>query len=206
MTGPTPADTNKTSGMAIAGFVCAFFCGVLGIIFSALGLAETKRTGMKGRGLAIAGIVISCIMLVIPILAAVAIPAFLEYMNKGKRVSSVVDLERMRRSVQSSYIETSRMPVGTGERVPSQPCCSFPSRKCEFKSDWNVSPWLELGYIGPQSSNFQYSYESDGKTMVTLRAIGDLDCDGQEVTWELTGRVVEGNLQFDPILEPTTID
>ncbi len=49
------------SGMAIAGFVLAFFFPILGIIFSAIGMGQTKDSRMKGRGLAIAGLTISIV-------------------------------------------------------------------------------------------------------------------------------------------------
>lgn len=60
---PTP---KKTNGMAITGFVLSFFCGVLGIVFSAIGLSQTgKDPNQGGRGLAIAGLIISIVSLVI---------------------------------------------------------------------------------------------------------------------------------------------
>ena len=51
----------RTSGLAIAGFVLSFFCGLLGLIFSCIGLNECKKSNgaVVGEGLAIAGIVIS---------------------------------------------------------------------------------------------------------------------------------------------------
>lgn len=60
--GPT-----RTSGMAIAGFVLSFFCGLLGLIFSIIGLNEVKRSNgtVGGGGLATAGIVISIVGMVI---------------------------------------------------------------------------------------------------------------------------------------------
>jgi hypothetical protein len=65
-----PVDTG-TNGMAIAGFVLSFFCSVLGLIFSIVGLNQIKERGQGGRGLAIAGIVIS----VLSIIAGIAIVA-----------------------------------------------------------------------------------------------------------------------------------
>ena len=56
------------SGWAVAGFVCSLvglfvpFLGILGIIFSAIGLKSSKR------GLAIAGLVIGIVAVVVPIL------------------------------------------------------------------------------------------------------------------------------------------
>jgi zinc ribbon protein len=61
-----PPVAARTSGMAIAGFVLSFFCGVLGLIFSILGYNEVKRSNgmVGGGGLALAGIIISIISLV----------------------------------------------------------------------------------------------------------------------------------------------
>lgn len=53
--------SQKTNGMAIAGFVLSFFCGLLGLIFSAVALSQIGKTGEGGKGLAIAGIVISVV-------------------------------------------------------------------------------------------------------------------------------------------------
>jgi hypothetical protein len=55
----------RTSGMAIAGFVLSFFCGLLGLIFSCIGYSECKKGNgtVSGEGLAIAGIVISIVNL-----------------------------------------------------------------------------------------------------------------------------------------------
>jgi hypothetical protein len=51
----------RTSGMAIAGFVLAFFCSILGLIFSIIGYNEARKSNgmVTGEGLALAGIIIS---------------------------------------------------------------------------------------------------------------------------------------------------
>ena len=43
------------------GSFSAFFCSILGLIFSLIGMNQTKQTGQSGRGLAIAGLVISIV-------------------------------------------------------------------------------------------------------------------------------------------------
>lgn len=55
----------RTSGMAIAGFVVSFFCGLLGLIFSCIGYSECRKSSgtVSGEGLAIAGIIISIVNL-----------------------------------------------------------------------------------------------------------------------------------------------
>jgi hypothetical protein len=67
----------RTSGMAIAGFVLSFFCSLLGLIFSIMGHNEVKRSdGMVGGGgLAIAGIAISAVGLVFWLIYVIAIIA-----------------------------------------------------------------------------------------------------------------------------------
>jgi len=67
----TSQDSSEWSGFAIAGFVCSlvgfflflltrfpFLLGTLGIIFSSIGLAQTIKKDKKGKGLAIAGLII----------------------------------------------------------------------------------------------------------------------------------------------------
>ncbi|WP_241010692.1 DUF4190 domain-containing protein [Mycobacterium camsae] len=63
---PPMYSTPRTNALAIASLVAAiagiFTCGIgniLGLIFGVVGLGQIKRTGEGGRGLAIAGIVIS---------------------------------------------------------------------------------------------------------------------------------------------------
>lgn len=52
------ADSDKMNGMAIAGFVLSLIFAPLGIVFSAIALGQIKKTGQKGYGFAIAGLVI----------------------------------------------------------------------------------------------------------------------------------------------------
>jgi hypothetical protein len=61
----------RGNGMAIAGFVLSFFVGLLGLIFSSIGLRRSREPGRSGRGLAIAGLVISAVNIVVSILIAV---------------------------------------------------------------------------------------------------------------------------------------
>ena len=74
----TPPMPQRTSGLAIAGFIVSFFCGVVGLVLSILGRNECKRSGgaVGGGGLAIAGIVISALHLVAAVLYLVVVLVF----------------------------------------------------------------------------------------------------------------------------------
>ncbi|HEY1558860.1 MAG TPA: DUF4190 domain-containing protein [Kofleriaceae bacterium] len=65
--GMPPPVMTRTSGMAITGFVLAFFCSLLGLIFSIIGYNECKRSGgaVTGEGLALAGIIISILSMLL---------------------------------------------------------------------------------------------------------------------------------------------
>lgn len=51
----------RTSGLAIAGFVTAFLCSLVGLILSIMARSEIKKSNgaLTGDGLAVAGIIIS---------------------------------------------------------------------------------------------------------------------------------------------------
>jgi len=69
MGGMPPGMAPRTSGMAIAGFILSFFCGLLGLIFSIIGYNECKKSNgmVRGEGLAVAGIIISIVSMLIGI-------------------------------------------------------------------------------------------------------------------------------------------
>ena len=68
-TGQPPA-SGKTSGWAIASFITGLLAiFVLGAIFGVVALRRINRLGQRGRGLAIAGLVLSAIWLVVIVIA-----------------------------------------------------------------------------------------------------------------------------------------
>ncbi|BBY61411.1 peptidylprolyl isomerase [Mycolicibacterium sarraceniae] len=66
---PVPQPTN---GMAVAALICAFVFAPLGIVFGHISLSQIKKSGEEGRGLAIAGLVISYLVTVVSIVALIA--------------------------------------------------------------------------------------------------------------------------------------
>ncbi len=69
--GQYPYAQAKTNGLAIAGFVLSFFISLVGLVLSIIALNQiNKSNGMqKGKGLAIAGIIIGALGMVFGALA-----------------------------------------------------------------------------------------------------------------------------------------
>ncbi len=75
---PQPAPTNS---LAIASLVCAFLFAPLGIIFGHISLSQIKRSGEEGRGLAIAGLVISYVVTVATIVVVIIAAIFVSWLG-----------------------------------------------------------------------------------------------------------------------------
>lgn len=67
---PPPASGNVNT-WAIVGFICSLFLPLLGLIFSIIALDQIERTGERGHGLALAGLISS----IATLLTAIAILA-----------------------------------------------------------------------------------------------------------------------------------
>ena len=74
--GSAPAASGKTNGISILAIVLGFVFPVGGIIAGAVALAQIKRTGEKGRGLAITGIVAGAVISVLAIIAVIGLVIF----------------------------------------------------------------------------------------------------------------------------------
>jgi hypothetical protein len=119
------------------------------------------------------------------VMAAVAIPAFMDYMKKAKKPEAVMQLNRISKSAKIYFIANDRLPSGQTSLTPAQSCCSGPQGKCvTTPQDWQQPIWQTLEFSIDEPGLYQYRYESDGKT-ATVEAIGDLDCDGQSATYRL---------------------
>jgi Tfp pilus assembly protein PilE len=205
-----PLPVPRTSGMAIAGFVLSFFCGLLGLIFSVIGRRECKNSNglVKGEGLAIAGMAISIATLalsVLGLLAAIAIPSFMAYTQKSKRTEADLMLTRMAKSAKTAYIVNGAFPDSRAQLTPASSCCEGRDHKCELNpADWETPAWQAIDFTTYQSTRFQYRYTSTATTF-EAEAVGDLDCDGHSVSYRLIVEVVDGN-PSSRIIAPTTQD
>ncbi|MDP5228721.1 MULTISPECIES: DUF4190 domain-containing protein [Arthrobacter] len=62
-----------TNVLAILSLIGAFIINIVGVILGIIALVQIKRTGQRGKGLAIAGIVIGALSIIIGIVVMVSV-------------------------------------------------------------------------------------------------------------------------------------
>lgn len=93
---PPRQEATGSNGMAVAGFVCAFLVPLLGFIFSIIGLNKSKNLGGTGRGLSIAGIIISVVIWVFNI---VLFQRLLEIMNNYAMIGFLAEFTELFKAI-----------------------------------------------------------------------------------------------------------
>ena len=127
---------------------------------------------------------LTLVVVILGVVAAVAIPAFMKYMQRPDVTEPAVQLGKVSRAALRVYESTSAFPIGTAATLPPAGCCGNPNNKClpVAKATWAADPvWAALGFSIEEQTLFQYSYTGDA-AQVTATAVGDLDCDGARET------------------------
>jgi hypothetical protein len=129
-------------------------------------------------------------------LAAIAIPTFLQYEQGGRRSEAEVALAQLGKHAKRYYIEHASFPIGHEDPTPRASCCEQPGHVCAADPrDWRVAepghPWADLE-LDPIEGRFQYDYEGTAEAF-TAHAVADLDCDlAGTTTYTITGTVENG--------------
>lgn len=89
---------NKTNTFSIIGFCLSFIFNIIPIVISTIALNQIKESGEKGRGLAIAGIIISTIKLITIVLLFILL-----IIGTYKMVESVTDNNICDRAINCKY-------------------------------------------------------------------------------------------------------
>src|SRR5215475_15754415 len=118
------------------------------------------------------------VVAIIGILAAVAIPAFMDYMKRSKKTEAALQLNKIGKNAKRVFIETGSFPKGNAPLTPPQSCCGQPNNHCPAAAElYAADPvWKELDFLIDEPTLYQYSYQAsaDGQSFVA-KAIGDLD-------------------------------
>lgn len=154
------------------------------------------------------------VVAIIGILAAVAIPQFLDMMKNSKRSEAEVNLDAIKKGVKGQIADRAGFVAETsGGFTPADACCdnadgseAAKARKCTPDAAlWNGNAaWDALGFNVDEPHYFQYSYEGAVDEFTAI-AEGDLDCDTTTVQYQLTGTYNEGNPQYE-LVKPARAD
>lgn len=200
------------NGWAIASFVCGligmvlfFFpviggpAAVFGIFFGAIGIARSKQLGGRGKGRAIAGIVCSTLGIVAAIaFAAFAVPAFKDYLRRGKAVESELQLHRIEKLIKLHYIEAEQLPPSSTLSLPDvdgRACATGGKMAAKPPSAWASDPaWHAIDFALDEPSQYTYHWTKSNNTEGYITSVGDLDCDGTMSTTRVEIHIVNGSI------------
>jgi hypothetical protein len=125
-----------------------------------------------------------------------------------RRSEAELQLETIQKSAKKYFAENGSFPKASVGLTPSETCgCNFgASVRCPANAaNWHgVDAWDALHFEMTKDHFYQYAYESDGQTY-EARAVGDLDCDGQSVTYVLRGKIANGSPSAE-LIKPTNPD
>ncbi|MBL8684223.1 MAG: hypothetical protein JNK05_33925, partial [Myxococcales bacterium] len=139
------------------------------------------------------------VVAILGILAAVAIPAMIKYLRRAKTTEAVDKLAFLYRS-SSTYATGERVTRGTGATAlaPQFPVSTGPTpatiaagiRVTDAVGTWDSASWQALSFSIADPHYYSFQYESTGTgtaARFTARALGNLDGDGTNSTFERAG-------------------
>lgn len=166
-------------------------------------MRSMKKLAQRGFTL----IELMIVVAIIGILAAVAIPMFMDSMKKAKKSEALVQLNKIGKSAKEKFITDSTFPTSAAVLTPATKCASGLNGKCPVvAADWQIAGWQEIDFQMDEPFFFQYSYTPAGATAFAANAVGDLDNDNTMITYIANGLATGGNAGVSYVSPPPNSD
>ena len=155
------------------------------------------------------------VVAIIGILAAVAIPAFLNYMKKAKTSEATLNIDRIYEGA-VSYFDSEHvaqgvtgsimqhcLPSATGFTPPVTALSGEKFIASSYMTSFGTDSWKALDYAPADNFYYAYNFSGDAASGTTVddgeeffaQAQGDLDGDGELSLFERAARVISGGIQ-----------
>lgn len=120
---------------------------------------------------------------VIGAMAAVAVPAFVQYVNRSKSAQARVNVTTLFTAAMLARLE--EKPLSAAPLTPpADPCADGGGSYTATAATWSHPTWKTLGFAPIGEQYYRYAFEPGEGQAFVVRAVGDLDCDGVQSTYE----------------------